>query len=160
MALNPMILAVSALAAENSGLSSKQAIPLALVGSMMKPPMMGLVLALALARSEERTRSAPYVVPSRPVPVTLNAIASSCSQINHSWTGPRGTATYTVRRGTTQNAEKKIIAEALTSTNYSDTGLDRDQNVMYYYVVEAFDSTGKLVGTSTEVPVELPTSPL
>jgi len=55
---NPMIFAMAALVAESAGASARQALPVALLGSTIRPPMMGLILALAVARDE--------VVPYRP----------------------------------------------------------------------------------------------
>ena len=50
---NPMIFLLSTFFAEKGGESSRKAIPVALFGSMMRPPMMGLVLALAVARGNK-----------------------------------------------------------------------------------------------------------
>jgi hypothetical protein len=51
--MNPMIFFLATFFGEKGGESSRKAIPVALIGSMMRPPMMGLVLALAVARGNK-----------------------------------------------------------------------------------------------------------
>ena len=51
--MNPMIFLLATAFGERGGESSRKAVPLALIGSMMRPPMIGLVLALAVARGSK-----------------------------------------------------------------------------------------------------------
>ena len=72
---------------------------------------------------------------------TLTATATSSSAINLSWTQSPGATSYTLYRGGAQ------IASNLTSTSYSDTGLNPE--TQYCYQVEAVK--GAESATSTQV---------
>jgi fibronectin type 3 domain-containing protein len=118
----------------------------ALIGGMTSSPVMGLVLASALApRSVPATSST-----ATPVAPVVTATPSSSSQINLSWTDTPGAAAYNVRRGTTSGGESSCpIAPNLSEPSYSDTGLYA--NTTYYYVVDAVDANGNVIVSSQEV---------
>lgn len=71
-------------------------------------------------------------------PTGLSATATSSSQINLSWTGVGGGATYNVYRSTTSGGPYTQIASGLSATSYSNTGLSA--STTYYYVVRSFIS--------------------
>jgi hypothetical protein len=57
--MNPMIFLLATVFGEKGGESSRKAVPIALLGSMMRPPMIGLVLALAVARGGQPSPGRP-----------------------------------------------------------------------------------------------------
>jgi hypothetical protein len=76
-------------------------------------------------------------------PTNLTATAASSSEINLSWTGSVGAASYSVYRSTTSGltpSSSNQIASGVTATSYSDTGLST--STTYYYVAEAVNSFG------------------
>jgi large repetitive protein len=91
--------------------------------------------------------TAPPVVPSAPANLTATAVSSS--QINLSWTAstPQG-VTYSVFRSTTSGfvpSAGNQIAQGLTATTDSDTGLSASTS--YFYLVEAVNGAGATAST-------------
>src|SRR6266568_3655896 len=89
------------------------------------------------------------------VPAGLTASASSCSQVNLSWTastdtGGSGLAGYKVFRGGVQ-----IATTALTS--YSNTGLAA--STAYSFTVAAYDNAGNTSAQSTAASATTPSCP-
>ena len=89
------------------------------------------------------------------VPAGLTATASSCSQVNLSWTaatdtGGSGLAGYKVFRGGVQIA-------TTTSTSYSNTGLSA--STPYSFTVAAYDNAGNTSAQSTAASATTPTCP-
>jgi hypothetical protein len=84
---NPMILAVSVLATKDAGASGRQFLSVALLASTMRSPMMGLVLALAIARNQTTSTPSSFSGASAGLLTTGSSsvgnlgIATSVSQI-------------------------------------------------------------------------------
>jgi hypothetical protein len=72
------------------------------------------------------------------VPTGLSATATSSSQISLIWNGSASANSYYVKRSLTNGGTYTTIASGLTTTNYSDSGLDG--GTAYYYVVSAMVS--------------------
>jgi endo-1,4-beta-xylanase len=70
-----------------------------------------------------------------PVPGGLSATAISTSQINLVWNIFSNTATYNLKRSTTNGGPYSVIATGVITTNYPDSGLA--SGMIYYYVVSA-----------------------
>jgi fibronectin type 3 domain-containing protein len=79
-------------------------------------------------------------------PTGLSATATSSSQINLSWTGSTGAASYSVGRSTTSGGPYTTIATGIATTSYSNTGLTA--STTYYYVVEAVNAGGTSANSS------------
>ncbi len=90
-------------------------------------------------------------VPS--APTILTAMTGSASQINLNWTASVSSGvTYSVFRSTTPGfapSAANLVAQGITTTSFSDTGLT--PSTMFYYLVEAADSTGVLSPSSQHV---------
>jgi large repetitive protein len=90
-------------------------------------------------------------IPSAPTALTV--ATGSSSAINLSWTASVSSGvTYAVFRSTTAGfvpSAATQIANHLTTTSFSDTSLT--PSTMYYYVVEAVNSTGVLSPPSQQV---------
>jgi hypothetical protein len=89
----------------------------------------------------------PLFIPA-PVPAGLTATGVSSSQINLLWNAFSNTATYNIKRSTTNGGPYAVIATGVTATNYPDSGLNF--GTMYYYVVSAVVSGNE---TSNSVQV-------
>src|SRR5581483_6659388 len=83
-----------------------------------------------------------------PAPTGLIATATSTSQIDLSWTASSGATGYNVKRATISGGPYTTISTGVTTTSYSDTGLD--SSTVYYYVVTATNSVGCESGNSPE----------
>src|SRR6266540_3823450 len=82
---------------------------------------------LALAPSSSGTPPA--------APTNLSAAPVSSSQIDLSWTGSSGATSYNALRSTTNGGPYTQVANGVTSTSFSDTGLVA--STTYFYVVQA-----------------------
>jgi fibronectin type 3 domain-containing protein len=85
--------------------------------------------------------------PSAGVPGGLAAGAGD-AQIPLSWNLADFASTYTLKRATVSGGPYAVIANGLTGTTFTDTGLTND--VPYYYVVSALNGFGESAN-STEV---------
>ena len=98
---------------------------------------------------EIQTGSTP--MPS--APTMLTAMTASSSQINLNWTASvTSGVTYSVFRSTAPGftpSEANRIAQNLTTTSFSDAALTA--STMYYYIIEAANSTGVLSPPSQQV---------
>jgi hypothetical protein len=94
-------------------------------------------------RGAAQTAAIACAVASAPAGLTATAISSS--QINLGWSAAQASCpiTYSVFRSTTSGfapSTSNQIANGLTTTSYSNTGLAA--STTYYYLVEAVDSAG------------------
>ena len=76
--------------------------------------------------------------PSAGAPLQLAAFPDD-TQAVLTW-GPNATNTYTVKRSTTSGGPYAIVADGVTDTTYTDTGLTN--GVTYYYVVSGSNAQG------------------
>lgn len=72
------------------------------------------------------------------LPTGLTA-ASGIGKVDLSWTGTGEAAAYRIKRSTTSGGPYTTIAEGVTGTAYTDTGLTN--GMTYYYVVSAMTGT-------------------
>jgi fibronectin type 3 domain-containing protein len=96
------------------------------------------------AQAQATTLTAP---PAAPTGVTLT---SGPNRITLNWTAAGGATSYTVKRATSSGGPYTTVAEGLTGTTYTDTGVAND--VTYYYVVSAANANGSSP-ESTEVAI-------
>ena len=90
----------------------------------------------ALNRAGESANSTQASVTGQVfTPSGLSATAVSSSQISLVWNVVSNTATYNVKRSTTNGGPYATVATGLTATNYPDSGLAG--GTIYYYVVSA-----------------------
>ncbi|MEW6181641.1 MAG: LamG-like jellyroll fold domain-containing protein [Bacillota bacterium] len=82
--------------------------------------------------------------PSAPTGLTATA---GDAQVDLSWDTVSGADTYNVKRSTTSGGPYTTIAESVTSTTYTDTGVTN--GTTYYYVVSAVNAGGES-GNSSE----------
>ncbi|MCE5185117.1 MAG: discoidin domain-containing protein [Planctomycetaceae bacterium] len=82
------------------------------------------------------------------VPTGLTVVAISSDRIDLSWTPSTGSQHYLVKRATISGGPYESIADNLTTTNYSDTGLAG--GIAYYYVVASANDMGQS-DNSTEI---------
>ncbi len=73
-------------------------------------------------------------------PTNLSAAPVSSSQIDLSWTGSSGATSYNALRSTTNGGPYTQVANGVTSTSFSDTGLVA--STTYFYVVQACNNNG------------------
>jgi cellulose 1,4-beta-cellobiosidase len=89
-----------------------------------------------------------------PAPATFTATAVSSSQINLSWSAvaapPNCSVSFNLHRSTTAGftpSAATLIASALTTTSFSDTG--RAASTTFHYVVEAVDAAGTAIARAS-----------
>ena len=111
-----------------------------------------VVSALNLAGESANSIQAG-VTPQAVLPVGLNATAVSSSQINLLWNVFSNTATYNIKRSTTNGGPYAVIASGLTATNYPDSGLNG--GTIYYYVVSAVVSGSETSNSAPAAAVTL-----
>ena len=87
--------------------------------------------------SSETTATPALAAPA--APQNLNATAG-IAQISLSWGAVGNAATYQVYRADTANGDFTRIADGLTGTTYTDTGLEHDTT--YRYTVRAVNAAG------------------
>jgi len=73
-------------------------------------------------------------------PASLTPIVLSSSSIKVDWSGVTGATSYDLLRANVSGGPYQIIDSGITSTTYTDTGLNTDTT--YYYVVTAVSSSG------------------
>jgi len=96
------------------------------------------------------------IPPAAPAPLTATAGPGSVSLDWPDNTTDADWASFSVKRSTTAGGGHVPIAEGLTSSQYSDSGLTA--GTTYYYVVTAKDTTGNESGPSNEASAT-PTEP-
>ncbi len=82
-------------------------------------------------------------------PTSLSTVLGH-NQVSLAWTAVGGATSYAVKRATTSGGPYTTVAEGVTSTTYTDTGLTN--GVTYYYVVAAVNIHGSSLD-SAEVSV-------
>ena len=93
------------------------------------------------------------VSPSAPAfPTSLNAIATSATQVHLTWNAVAGATSYNVKRSTASGGPYMTVATGLTTTNYTDTVV---AGMRYFYVVSAV-SGGQESLNGIESPGALP----
>jgi cellulose 1,4-beta-cellobiosidase len=97
---------------------------------------------------------APSCTTPPSAPSALTATATSSSQVNLSWTAvptpPNCSVSYNVYRSTTANFTQSaatLIAPALTTASFADTGLAA--STTYFYIVEAADTAGVAIARAS-----------
>lgn len=88
-------------------------------------------------------------------PVGLSAVPDD-GKITLSWNPVAGATSYTVKRGETPAGPFTAVAQDLTDSNFTDTGLTNGQT--YYYVVAAANEAGE--GVSSAIVGEVPATVL
>ena len=88
----------------------------------------------------ERETTAPAA------PTGLQAVPISDSGIELSWIASAGASSYEVGRSTSSGTPYTPIASGVTSTDFSDSGLNA--YTTYYYVVRAANNSGKSADSS------------
>src|SRR5271157_2075967 len=106
--------------------------------------------------------SATTLPPAPAAPRNLTATAASSSQINLSWTASTGAASYNVLGSTTSGGPYSTVADGVTTTSYSNTGLTA--SATYYYVVQAVNTSGASAysaqtSATTQAAPAAPTAP-
>jgi fibronectin type 3 domain-containing protein len=99
-----------------------------------------------------------FILPAPPA--SLSATSVSASQINLTWNATTNTASYNVKRSTTNGGPYAVVATGVTATNYNDTGLAAAST--YYYVVSAVNSGGESTNSaqaSATTAVAVPAAP-
>ena len=84
--------------------------------------------------------SATPQAPAPGVPANLTATAGD-SQVALTWTAVTGTSGYNVKRATTPGGPYTTVANNVTETTYTDTGLTN--GITYYYAVSATNGAGE-----------------
>ena len=74
-------------------------------------------------------------------PEGFSALLVSVNEIELAWTAPFGASSYNLWRCLTSGGPYEIIAPGITSTSYTDGGLE--EFTAYYYVVSAFNTAGE-----------------
>jgi hypothetical protein len=133
MGFNGMTLVMSALLAENVGASPQQALPIAILASTARNRTMGMVMAIALGRSEGRPNSSGFTI-TGPSTTTTAARAGGILGGGNSTVESLGAAAVTSLdigmpsfiNMTRPNAERLAAALGLEITFENDTGGDAD----------------------------------
>jgi fibronectin type 3 domain-containing protein len=91
-----------------------------------------------------------------PPPASLGAFVLSSSQVSLVWRASSNATGYNLKRALASGGPYTIIASGVTTTNYTDSGLN--SGTTYYYVVSALNSTGQSAnsGRISATPVNLP----
>jgi hypothetical protein len=145
MKFNPVVFFIGRSVAAFQGVPAAEANKLGLLGAMLRPPVMGIVLASAVARNEAASTRSTVIVPA----LQLTAVTGSSSVINVFWNSFPGAATYTLTHGSKSGGKKTIAVDDLPDLSFSETGLGPDTTV--FYQLEAFDSEGETLAVSREV---------
>ena len=74
-------------------------------------------------------------------PKDFSALIVSDNEIELSWSAPFGASSYNLRRSLTIGGPYEVIESGITSTSYTDGGLD--EFAAYYYVVSALNNAGE-----------------
>ncbi|MGH9736862.1 MAG: choice-of-anchor D domain-containing protein [Candidatus Acidiferrales bacterium] len=95
---------------------------------------------------------------SSPQSVTMSGNGVASHSVSLSWVASTSSDVvgYTVYRGTVSGSYSKITSAPIGNTSYSDTTVQSGQNITYYYVVTAVDSTGAESTDSNEVTATIP----
>jgi hypothetical protein len=132
MGFNGMTLVMSALLAENVGASPQQALPIAIIASTARNRMMGMVMAIALGRTEGRPNSRGFTV-TGPSATTTAARAGGILGGGNTVESLGAAAVTSLDIGmpsfinmTRPNAERLAAALGLEITFENDTGGDAD----------------------------------
>jgi hypothetical protein len=132
MGFNGMTLVMSALLAENVGASPQQALPIAIIASTARNRMMGMVMAIALGRTEGRPNSSGFTV-TGPSATTTTARAGGILGGGNTVESLGAAAVTSLDIGmpsfinmTRPNAERLAAALGLEITFENDTGGDAD----------------------------------
>jgi Abnormal spindle-like microcephaly-assoc'd, ASPM-SPD-2-Hydin/Protein of unknown function (DUF1573) len=91
------------------------------------------------------------------VSVSGTGVQSSSSSVLLSWTASTssGVVGYNVYRGTTSGSYSEI-SSSVSGTTYTDTTVQSGQNITYYYVVTAVNSSGEESTDSNQASVTVP----
>ena len=116
-------------------------------------PYVALVSSFMSAGSGPPPDTTPPAAPSN-----LTATAVSPSQINLNWNdnGENDLFGYNVYRSTTSGGPYESVGSGLTTSAFSDIGLDA--STTYYYVVTAMDTSGNESAFSNQAPATTPSS--
>lgn len=87
-------------------------------------------------------------------PTGLTASVASSTQLDLSWTGSFGAASYNVKRAATSGGPYTTVAAGVTATSFADTGLN--DKTTYYYVVSAVDSGGESANSTEASATTIP----
>jgi hypothetical protein len=78
-------------------------------------------------------------------PTGLTAMAGN-AQLSLSWNASFGAISYNVKRATVSGGPYTTIASSVTTTSYTDTGLNN--GTTYYYVISSVNAAGESVNSS------------
>ncbi len=98
---------------------------------------------------EVSAKTLQVMPPSAPTGLTATVMASNRIDLDWNENTETDFASYKVKRSTTPGGAYTVIAENLTSGNYSDTGLSAETT--YYYVVIAVDKSNNESENSDEI---------
>lgn len=96
--------------------------------------------ASALQLADFSLLTVPADLPALPSPTALVATSGSAHRIELAWAPAPGASGYTVLRAAAPDGPFSPLTTGLTSTTFSDRGLDAGD--VYYYVVIATNETG------------------
>jgi hypothetical protein len=85
--------------------------------------------------------SATPNAPTPPAAPTGLTATPGKRKVTLSWSASAGTASYKVKRSTTNGGPYSVIASGVTATSYTNTGLQ--SGTTYYYVVSALNAAGE-----------------
>jgi hypothetical protein len=99
--------------------------------------------SLLSAAAQQMTRNvlARFAPAQAPLPPTGLTATAGDAQVALTWTGSASAATYNVKRSPTSGGPYTTVANNITATSYTDTGLTN--GTTYYYVVTAVNSVGE-----------------
>ncbi|MEO7098790.1 MAG: LamG-like jellyroll fold domain-containing protein, partial [Luteolibacter sp.] len=103
------------------------------------------------------TEASAATIPDAPASLTASTVSSA--RIDLAWGASTGATSYQVKRSATSGGPYTTLATGLSSTSYSDTGLDA--GATWYYVVSASnsgtsaDSTQASATTLADTPTDL-----
>ena len=91
------------------------------------------------------------------ITVSLSGTGVTTATVGLTWTASTssGVTGYNVYRGTTQGTYSRI-SSSVTGTTYSDSTVESGQDLTYYYVVTAVNSSGQESADSNAASVKVP----
>jgi len=131
MAINLLGFILTRAVAQRRGASDQDANRAGLIGGIVKPPILGVVLATA-ARVTPPPASVALIPPKAPSKPTLHVTASAATEAELTWTRSEGALNYEIRRH--YDGEWKILTLNYHDNEYKDTRLHPGH---YQYQIEA-----------------------
>jgi phage tail sheath gpL-like len=152
MRFNALTFIIGSAIAKNRGVPSATATRDGLLSAVIGPPVLGIVMASALANKQE-AEVAPLAIGAAPDAPVVTAVAVSSTSVVLTWSATANTRSYRVHRHAAKQAADTFAASV---TAYEDDTVS--ENTTYHYSVDALDADNRIIAKSASVRVTTPKS--